>query len=310
MKKEIDNVKFAELATQHKKYLDWHRSHGNSDEYLEIYDNKLRMENACLQKMTIRGAELDYAGFHDTDFNSTIFEQCSANNARITGCVSLSDELKQCTVINSRISSTNIYSLNIKYGSFKDTGLSASMLRTCLFEYVDMRSTGFIDSHLNNVSFYDCNFADAVFQGCYMNATFVRCNLSGVKFYDSAVQFMGLVDCENVPQELINQTRIVPDGEFIAYKSLRDNLIATLLIPADAKRSNATGRKCRASKAKVIKIETPDGKERTYGESWHDPSFIYRTGDMVYPNKFNDDRWNVCSHGIHFYMTREECLND
>lgn len=38
-------------------------------------------------------------------------------------------------------------------------------------------------------------------------------------------------------------------------------------------------------------------------------SFIYRTGEMVYSDSFDEDRWNECSHGIHFFMSPKEALN-
>ena len=35
----------------------------------------------------------------------------------------------------------------------------------------------------------------------------------------------------------------------------------------------------------------------------------YRVGEMVYPDSFNDNRWEECSNGIHFFMTEEEAKN-
>lgn len=94
---------------------------------------------------------------------------------------------------------------------------------------------------------------------------------------------------------------VPPEGEVIGWKRCRRGAIVKLLIPADAARSNATGRKCRASKVIVLDVI---GAEM--GVSLHDPGLIYRKGKIVLPDSWCDDRWQECAGGIHFYITREE----
>ena len=53
-------------------------------------------------------------------------------------------------------------------------------------------------------------------------------------------------------------TCITPQGALIGWKNLKNNLIAKLEIPANAKRSNATRRKCRAEFAVVLAIYDGD----------------------------------------------------
>lgn len=95
------------------------------------------------------------------------------------------------------------------------------------------------------------------------------------------------------------------EGSFIAWKKLLGDEIAKLLIPEDAKRSSATTRKCRASKAVVLAIYR-NGEEISEGRSEHDYDFVYRVGETVYPDHWDEDRWNECSNGIHFFITRKE----
>ena len=120
------------------------------------------------------------------------------------------------------------------------------------------------------------------------------------------------------------QTEIVPrEGEFVGWKKaykqvgiglynnpIYDACIVKLLIPHDAQRSNATGRKCRASKAKVLSIETfngyPFGIEAC---SNYDAGFVYRVGQTVEVDNFDTDRLNECAPGVHFFITREEAEN-
>ena len=95
------------------------------------------------------------------------------------------------------------------------------------------------------------------------------------------------------------------EGSFIAFKKLRNGLIAKLMITEDALRSSATSLKCRASKAKVLAIYDEEGNNVEQGFSKQDVSFIYKVGTIVEPTKpFDTDRWNECASGIHFFMSR------
>lgn len=105
------------------------------------------------------------------------------------------------------------------------------------------------------------------------------------------------------------QLTIVPEvGSFVGWKKADGEAIIKLEIPADAKRSNATGRKCRCSKAKVLSIEH-DGIFIETVKSKYDCNFIYRVGETVEVEDFCDDRWVECAAGIHFFITREEAEN-
>ena len=96
------------------------------------------------------------------------------------------------------------------------------------------------------------------------------------------------------------------EGSFIAFKKAQ-GFIVKLLVTEDAKRSSATSLKCRCSKAKVLEIQKLDGSISALKEicSNYDNSFIYKVGETVEVNYFNEDRWNKCSIGIHFFISRE-----
>ena len=91
-------------------------------------------------------------------------------------------------------------------------------------------------------------------------------------------------------------------------------MLCKLEIPADAKRSSAFGRKCRCSKAKVLEIwgKDCDGDYLvpiSRGYSHHDPTFEYKVGETIYPDSFDDNRWDECSNGIHFFITKQEAID-
>lgn len=60
----------------------------------------------------------------------------------------------------------------------------------------------------------------------------------------------------------------------------------------------------------VIAITSLDEKEehreatsRTYAP------LTYRVGEMVYPDAFDENRWNECSNGIHFFTNKQYAIN-
>ena len=108
-------------------------------------------------------------------------------------------------------------------------------------------------------------------------------------------------------------------GSFIGFKKAymldvmerKMECIVELEIPADALRSSATSRKCRCSKAKVLSITNLDGTAANalLAFSRIRPGFIYKIGEIVEVADFDTDRWNECSTGIHFFITREEAVD-
>ena len=98
-------------------------------------------------------------------------------------------------------------------------------------------------------------------------------------------------------------------GSFIGYKKAADKIVM-LEICADAKRSSATSRKCRCSKAKVLSITHLDGSDSGLTEVRNNYSkeFVYRVGETVEVPDFDENRWNECAPGIHFFVTREEAV--
>ena len=104
-------------------------------------------------------------------------------------------------------------------------------------------------------------------------------------------------------------------GSFIGFKrayAVRNcvEVIIELEIPAEAKRSSATNRKCRCNKAKVLSITDLQGiAEFQKAHSRYDNDFIYEVGKTVIVDDYDDNRWNECSTGIHFFITRDEAVN-
>jgi len=187
--------------------------------------------------------------------------------------------------------------------------LHGANLRDADLYGADLRDADLRDADLYGANLYCANLRDADLYGANLrDADLYGANLRGANLRDADLRDANLYGALNIPDYVSAVTNIVPEGDIIGYKKLRGRKIAKLRIPSDAKRCNATGRKCRAEFAEVLSIESIDGKknfEEGFSYRKENP-LCYKIGEIVRPDSFDEDRWNECSHGIHFFLTRYE----
>ena len=162
----------------------------------------------------------------------------------------------------------------------------------------NLTSANLVNANLTGADLTEVNLTYANLSGV---------NLSGVNLKEANLAGANLRHAKNVPFIPF----ACPDsGSFIAYKRA-SNYIIKLQIPEDAKRLSATGRKCRCDKAKVLEIQNLDGTiaDVIKVRSNFDGTFMYEVGKIVSVDNFDEDRWNECSTGIHFFMNRQEAVN-
>ena len=99
------------------------------------------------------------------------------------------------------------------------------------------------------------------------------------------------------------------DGSFIGWKTA-SGYIVKLQIPEDARRSSAGGEKCRCDRAFVVEIQNFDGTNADIETvcSDHDENFVYAVGATVEVDNFDNNRWNECAPGIHFFIDRRAAV--
>lgn len=99
------------------------------------------------------------------------------------------------------------------------------------------------------------------------------------------------------------------DGSFIGWEKASGHIVK-LQIPDDARRSSAGGEKCRCDKAFVVDIKNIDGTKADIETvcSDHDGNFVYAVGATVEVSDFDDNRWNECAPGIHFFIDRRAAV--
>ena len=149
-------------------------------------------------------------------------------------------------------------------------------------------------------------------------ANLYRTSLFGADLFAADLSGANLSGAKNIPYIPL---ACPSEGEFIGWKKgfvldnkgNKYNCLIKLLIPSDAKRSSATTRKCRSNKAKVISIEISteiptEHVSFNVCHSTYDPEFIYKVGEIVSVDNFDDDRFNECAPGIHFFINKEEAI--
>jgi len=195
------------------------------------------------------------------------------------------------------IAENNKYNLSHAYLAYADlfranlshADLSHADLSHAYLAYADLAYADLSHAYLAYADLFRTNLSHAI--------------LSHAKnLYDAYLAYADL------SHAILPNYKICPEeGQFIAFKKGRNSEIIKLLIPEDAKRNSCLiSRKCRSSKAIVISI-TKDGKELDSCECWNKAyDLVYKVGETIYPDSYNKDIRTDCSHGIHFFITREE----
>lgn len=232
------------------------------------------------------------------------------------------------------ISNTDLRFVNLKYASLNDVNFYKSDLRWANFcnaslqrtklSYADFREATLNDADICDSNFIHADFGDASLIGTYLvhsnltNADFRGVNLCWAFLRDCVFYDTDLRDCNLWNANLVGAKDVsyVPlqcpsDGAFVGWKKV-NNVLIKLEIPTDAQRSSATTNKCRCDKAKVLGFYNTLGTEELDITELVNDKYEkckYVKGEMVYPDFFDEDRWNECSHGIHFFINKQDAIN-
>ena len=189
----------------------------------------------------------------------------------------------------------NLSRADLSGADLSGADLSRADLRWADLSGADLRGANLSRADLSGANLRGANLRGADLRGANLRGADLRgANNIDKIFWDIQTAFYPL----QCPEK----------GEYTAFKKA-NGLIVELRIPADAKRSSATSRKCRASKAVVVNITDYNGN--TAGNetvSNHDRNFIYKVGETVEVSNFDENRWNECAPGIHHYMTFAEAV--
>ena len=178
----------------------------------------------------------------------------------------------------------------------------------------DLRDANLRDANLRDANLRDANLCDADL----CDANLCGANLCGADLYGADLRGANLRDADLRGADLRGANlcdakgcylSCPTEGSFIGWKKASGHIVK-LRIPEDARRSSATGHKCRCDKAYVMEIQNMDGTKATEDtvRSDHDKNFVYTVGATVEVPDFDDNRWSECAPGIHFFIDRREAV--
>ena len=244
----------------------------NAMEFREILEqHRLWLNGEGGKRADLRGVYLFHTNLPYTDLSYADLSGADLSYADLSHADLSYADLSHVYLSHANLSYTNLFHANLSYTDLSGANMGYAMMR-------------------------GADLCGATLRGANMtNADLCGAKLDDVK-YDCSTSFFAL----QCPEE----------GSFIGYKKACSHIVKLEILP-DAKRSSATTRKCRCSAAKVLSITTLDGKEdgTQSVSSYRDPNFVYRVGEIVRVDDFDEDRWNECSTGIHFFITRDEAVN-
>ena len=228
---------------------------------------------------------------------SIIFEYSSVDNTlakTVLEALKGEADLRGAYLYGANLYGANLYGANLReaylYGAnLREADLREAYLYGANLREADLYGANLREADLREADLYGANLREADLRGAYLYGANLReADLRGAKGTYMA--------CPT-------------DGSFIGWKKA-SGYIVKLQIPEDARRSSAGGKKCRCDKAFVIEIQNIDGTNADIETvcSDHDENFVYAVGATVEVSDFDDDRWNECAPGIHFFIDRRSAV--
>ena len=216
-------------------------------------------------------------------------------------------DLREANLSNADLKYANLINANLAYADLRNADLKEANLRKVNLNNVNLREANLYRAfcYYTNLCGVDLRNADL------REANLFRANLKDANLFGVNLKNANIINAEISENTKIDYPIACPEtGSFIGYKKAGCEKIVKLQICEDAKRSSATTKKCRCSKALVLAIENIDGSDSGLQEieSEFDPCFIYRIGEIAEVSDFDDNRWNECAPGIHFFMDRQDAV--
>jgi uncharacterized protein YjbI with pentapeptide repeats len=247
---------------------------------------------ANLNNANLREANLYGANLKDADLREAILREADLRESNLSNA-----NLRSANLNNVNLREANLYGANLIYVNLNNSALNNADLREAnLYRafccYTNLCGVDLRNADLSEADMYGANLRDT--------------NLFGVNLKNANIIYVEISEDTKIDYPIA-----CPEiGSFIGYKKAVCEYIVKLQICEDAKRSSATTKKCRCSKALVLAIENIDGSDSGLQEieSIYNPSFVYRVGKIVEVPDFDDNRWNECAPGIHFFMDRQDAV--
>ena len=228
---------------------------------------------------------------------SVVFEYTKEGNTiteTVLEAIRRDADLCDADLCGANLRGANLCGANLRGANLRDADLRGADLRGA-----NLRGANLYGADLCDADLRDANLRDADLRG----ANLCDADLRGANLYGADLRGTDLRGAKGC------YLSCPTEGSFIGWKKASGHIVK-LRIPEDARRSSATGHKCRCDKAYVMEIQNMDGTKATEDtvRSDHDKNFVYTVGATVEVPDFDDNRWSECAPGIHFFIDRRAAV--
>ena len=270
------------------------------------------MESTKQIKIEIRNRWTGSVVFEYTKERNTIAEavleaiRCDANLRDADLCDA---NLRDANLRDADLRGANLRGANLRDADLRDANLCDADLCGANLCGAGLRGANLCDAGLRGANLCDANLCDANL----CDANLCDADLRGANLCDADLRGADLRGADLRGADLRDAKGCYlscpTEGSFIGWKKASGHIVK-LRIPEDARRSSATGHKCRCDKAYVMEIQNMDGTKATEDtvRSDHDKNFVYTVGATVEVPDFDDNRWSECAPGIHFFIDRRAAV--
>ena len=238
---------------------------------------------------------------------SVVFEYTKEGNTiteTVLDAIRRGADLRGANLYGADLRGADLRDANLRDADLRDADLYGADLRGANLYGADLRDADLRGANLCDADLRDANLRDADLRG----ANLCDADLRGANLYGADLRGTDLRGA-NLRGAKGCYLSCPTEGSFIGWKKASGHIVK-LRIPEDARRSSATGHKCRCDKAYVMEIQNMDGTKATEDtvRSNHDKNFVYTVGATVEVPDFDDNRWSECAPGIHFFIDRRAAV--
>ena len=261
--------------------------------------------------------------FDNCEFHNVRFDEASLINTTFTDSMLTDSTFLYATMLGATFYNVLCKDVNMTYAKMFNNAMETFHCTDCDFDRMSIVKTTF-----KNSSFSYSNFGRTLMK----KVNFSYCSFHGINFRYAQLQYMSYVDNKyeytDFDHVSILEWSDYPDlpmacpttGAFICWKKICEitddsrnvQYVVKMEVPEDAERSSGLSNTCRCSKAKVldiINIETTEHVKSVLHRPLIGKNTEYVCGEMVYPDSYDENRWNECSNGIHFFMKMSEAID-
>ena len=238
---------------------------------------------------------------------SVVFEYTKEGNTiteTVLDAIRRDANLRDANLRGADLRGANLRDADLRGANLRDADLRCADLCGANLYGADLCGANLRGADLYDANLRDANLRDANLRGANLcDADLRGANLRDADLRDADLRGANLRDAKGC------YLSCPTEGSFIGWKKASGHIVK-LRIPEDARRSSATGHKCRCDKAYVMEIQNMDGTKATEDtvRSDHDKDFVYTVGATVEVPDFDDNRWSECAPGIHFFIDRRAAV--